>query len=499
MGVSILLAALLPQATQAQADATEAPVVRESAIGDTRQALPGINRIGIASEGPRGLSAAASAGYGITESVLGESDSHHRIAGSLAISARLFPWFATGLTFDGRYDKHSDVPSEGADQGYVGDPRIYVRVGRELKPGILLGAQAGIWFPGNRFPSVILDALSVDLEALAGYRLAALSGTLTFASRIGYRLDRSPESAEALERYSRSDRLALGLSDFDAVLLGLGAVWQRELWEVLFEGTLDMLVGSSAPAFAQSPMRASAGVRYRFGPTSPFRVQVLIEGVFSKRPVVDLGEPLVPVEPRFAALVGLNYRFSWEEPKQQSVVSTSTEPPPEYVQPAGRSMLQGHVLSEDGEPLKGGLIYLKGPAARKVRTDESGNFVIDSLRAGTYTLVLQAPGYQSVTRRVELEEEENKDLTLQMMRIAPKGLLRGIVRSFNGDAVFATVKILPLGVEIKTDDGGSFEVDIVPGEYEVIIRAVGFEEQRRKVRIENKGVTLLNIDLRRSR
>ena len=39
---------------------------------------------------------------------------------------------------------------------------------------------------------------------------------------------------------------------------------------------------------------------------------------------------------------------------------------------------------------------------------------------------------------------------------------------------------------------------VAPGEYTVLLSAPGYERQRRPVRVEQNGVTILNVDLRRA-
>ena len=52
---------------------------------------------------------------------------------------------------------------------------------------------------------------------------------------------------------------------------------------------------------------------------------------------------------------------------------------------------------------------------------------------------------------------------------------------------------------MRADENGEFELEVPPGAYEVVIEANGHDVQRRRVTVEQLGVTVLNVDLRRSR
>src|SRR5581483_3817272 len=89
-------------------------------------------------------------------------------------------------------------------------------------------------------------------------------------------------------------------------------------------------------------------------------------------------------------------------------------------------------------------------------------------------------------------------------RAAASGQLRGQVRSFRGSAVTADVEIEPVAsaeasVRRLRAEAGRFQVDVVPGTYEVRIAAPGYVSQRRRVQVEPNGVTLLNVDLKGAR
>ena len=81
----------------------------------------------------------------------------------------------------------------------------------------------------------------------------------------------------------------------------------------------------------------------------------------------------------------------------------------------------------------------------------------------------------------------------------PAGQLRGLIRSWKGDGLRATIRVEPLGVQAQTDEEGAFAVDVPPGAYQVHIVTKGFRTQTRDVRIEENGVTVINADLRRDR
>ena len=77
----------------------------------------------------------------------------------------------------------------------------------------------------------------------------------------------------------------------------------------------------------------------------------------------------------------------------------------------------------------------------------------------------------------------------------PSGQLQGLVRSLSGSGLRAHIRIEPAGVELETDDAGTFVADVAPGRYEVTIEAAGHEVQRRQVEVKPDGVVILNADL----
>ena len=80
---------------------------------------------------------------------------------------------------------------------------------------------------------------------------------------------------------------------------------------------------------------------------------------------------------------------------------------------------------------------------------------------------------------------------------AAQAQIRGTVRSFSGQALSATVSVAPGGLEVAADEHGEFRIDVAPGSYTVQLRARGYRSQTRKVVVDDNGVTVLNVELRK--
>ena len=112
---------------------------------------------------------------------------------------------------------------------------------------------------------------------------------------------------------------------------------------------------------------------------------------------------------------------------------------------------------------------------------------------------MSAEGYREQTRTIEVTADAPQ-LEIQLEKALPQGQIRGLARSFSGQPIKgATVRIDPLGKEVTVGEGGRFEVDVPPGEYDVIVKATGYADQHRHVRVEANGVVVLDLDMRTRR
>ncbi len=458
---------------------------QEEGVGDAFNALPGVARVGVAGPVSKGITVSAFAGYGYSDAIIADEDTHHRGLGGIAASFRFVDWLAFSLSLDGRYDKHFKAfNGEGTDDGWVGNPRLFVRSGTLLSDRIKLGGQLGVWVPGESAPSIVFKAITLDFTAMGTY---LLSKHFSINANVGFRLDQSAESVDNADQLSDADRISLGVSDSHAVLLGTGATYRLGKLELLGEWTWDLLVGGDRPKALESPMRITAGARYDL--SRDFTVQLLAEVGLSKRPDVAATDPLVPIEPRLGVFAGVIYRTPYARRKP----TTELPPPPKKKEPA---TLQVTVKTADGLVLPGAKIQIGDTQAV---TDAAGQYTHKTQKAETITITASAENYKAKTETVTTVLGEVLDISFELQEVVPPGQLRGVVQSFGGQPLQATIEIVTINKVAKADVDGTFEIDVPPGEYDVVVRADGYAEQKRRIRIEREGVTLLNVDLRRAR
>jgi hypothetical protein len=470
-------------------------------VGDARDALPGLVHVPVAGSVERtGAAVATTAGYGYTEGVLGRGDSHDRLFGTLSGSYAPAAWLAVALRLDGRWEH--DVDPRGSTNGYVGDPRIYARVGTDLAHGFRLGAQLGLWLPGDRPPSLILKATTLDAVALAAY--APEGSRLVLAAFAGWRWDNSAASDPDAAQLSDTARLGLGLNDASGVLSGIGASYRlAHRFELLTDVNADWLVGSSAPSTLDSPIVAAIGGRWDANERGTVSLQASVEVSPSGRPNLAAPHPLVDVEPLVSASIGIVIRPGAPATERAPAPEPSETPTPsETPAPAAptSTSLKGRVTATSGAPLARAHVRLTrtGEEPRAVETDGDGRFELPDVPFGAATLDVEAQGYTTAHRDIGVDAA-SAALSVTLDPAIPPAQIRGLVRDFAGKPVAATVVIEPLGTTAAVRPDGGFEIDVKPGAYEVVITAKGYAPQHRRVTVEPQGVTLLNVDLRSAR
>ncbi|NRA35601.1 MAG: carboxypeptidase regulatory-like domain-containing protein [Polyangiaceae bacterium] len=464
--------------------------------------MPGVFRVGVPTPVPSGVRVAGSGGYAYTEAQSDADGTHHRLMGKLAAVLSPAPAFLFGGNLSGRYDKHPE-----GDSGLVGDPTVMVRwLATDTAPTAAspwsFGVDMDLMMPGGEAPSLIVDALTPSMSLL----LSHTSGSLTLAARGGYRLDNSAAAMHDIERLSDSDRLALGLSEVDAVLAGIAMSYRSGKTEYLAELSADLLVGDGAPDMMQSPMRVGAGVRHAFSDT--LSGELFVDVTLSDRPALLPTDVVIPVEPRSSVWLGLRYgpaaptasTTDTEEEKPVEEKPEETEAPAAAATPTSSAKVS--VVDSNGATIPGATVVLvQGDKKITLKAGEGGALRAEGVPLGKATLQVSAESFVSQSIDVSLEKGKALQTKIQMEPAIPPGQVRGLVRSFRGRGIAATIVILSKEggdavATVQAGKDGHFRVGVEPGSYEVSVEAAGYKSQKRKVRVEENGVTVLNVDLR---
>lgn len=495
--LSVLPALLSVNLALAEAPSRVEPDRQASA--DTSDALPGIHRVGIAAMPGPHYGAAATASYGYTEPQANDGNADHRIAGSLAAGVSPFNFAEFGVRLDYRLDLHGR-DEQGIDQSSSLDVTPLVRTGLDVGRDVHLGAEVRVPFLG----AAAVDGVpspTVDARFLASY--LGLN-SWQFAMHAGYKMGTNGEVIAQSDNLRAGDRVTLGLSEFGALLLGLGASKRISSSVILAEVTSEVLVGSGAPSFGESPFRLTAGLRQSLLPY--LALSALVEVSPLSRAPSAPGDPLVPIEPRVTGMLGLMLRLPEKAPApvvEKTPRPLPVPPPVEVVQPT--ASIRVVVVDHTGHPISDATVTLEYPETKELPGKtiaipllSTNLYVMDSLPPGKARLIIEAELLGGRSEVVELVKDKPTEVTITLSDQAThQSQLRGLVRSYSGEGIKASVSVGPGDHNATCNEQGEFELMLPPGDYQVTISADGFQTQKRSLRVQDEGVTVLNADLQK--
>jgi hypothetical protein len=459
--------------------------------GDGNHARPALLNVPVAAAvHPGGVAAALDVGAGVTEPLVDADEPHQRLGLGAAASVNAARWLNVGLSANGRYDRHGK-DDDGRDDGFLLQSDLSLRAA--WQSGRLgWGAELSAWLPSGRDIGTSFTAVSGDARVLVTHH----GERLVLSGYAGYRFDRSAKAATDAERLRFGDRIALGASDFDAALVGIGVGYTVGRSLLFCEATSRLLLG--APELVESPSFLSVGVRHPLG-TSGLALEVSLSGLLSPRPDDPAGEDLIPIEPRGLLNIGLRYRFGETEPAPPRPLPPAPPPakPAVVVQaPPKPTSVELALRDDQGQPLQRATVTLiQGERETPLSERTPGRYGSEGIEPGPAKLRIVAEGFQPVERDITIGAGRSEQVEVQAQQALPAGQVRGLVRSLRGKAVSAKIRVEPAGGETQTDPEGFFQIDVPPGEYEVVIEAAGYQSQRRAVKVEKQGVVIVNADL----
>lgn len=494
----------------------------DEGLGISSDGLVGGSHVGVLERDARYAAVGLQGGYGFLESVGPNSGAHHSLIGSAAASLRLSPLFSAALGMRGWIQYHPD-DTLGADKTLYGTPELRIRSGGWISRQWALGGDVRVWLPGVSAPSIVWDAVTVDLAALATW---TPTSKMMLGAKAGVRLDRSAEAAPDVDRLRYGDRISLPLCDYHSILTGLVWAFQiRPLW-IWTEFSADWLVGRMAPT-RFSPMRLAAGVRWRLH--ARIQLHATVVTALGPRPNVEIDDPWIPIEPRVSGMLGMTVIFGGdkstasdrnnngeiaqegerlaETPKTEAAQEQNAEketdnaelPETEAVRPVGT--VAATILDKDGLPIAGAKVTVAADGfVREVKTARDGHFEVPDVPEGEATVRVTVPYFNPLEWTAEVQAGETWRQEVPPMQESEVGSqIRGLVRNLDGLPVSAKIVVTPGGHSLSADEMGEFQLDVEPGTYSVVIEAKGYRKQVRKVTVGKNSVEILNVDLRTKR
>lgn len=178
----------------------------------------------------------------------------------------------------------------------------------------------------------------------------------------------------------------------------------------------------------------------------------------------------------------------------------------------GKQMIKGRVLSEEGRPIQGASVIIKGTITG-VATNANGEYFINASIG--QTLVVSFVGFE--TQHILVSKENSATVVLTNLQIASSGEvmiltgmmvrhkpiktrteINGVVVDESGNTVpFATISVNDFKKTVMADEEGKFSINPKKkwDRTELIISSVGYEERRMFVRADDAMEDSVYVEL----
>lgn len=459
------------------------------------RAMPSVLRVGVPVPTPGKVAGMAGAGYGFIDPALGLENSGSRLKGVVGVSATVMPFLLVGADARGHMDLFSSADDDRPN--LYGEPRLTARLVMPASQTLYWGAQLDARFVGAEAPDIDFAATSPSIRGLLGARLASRTW---LGAELGFHLDNSRNALPAPERISSADRVTVGASSSPGIPWGVGVSHRLGFGlELLGELRGEVLVGGDAPSFFESPLGLGLGARH---PLTDYLDAMLSTDVsLSARPGFN-PDAFEPVEPRLGVMLTALFRLGVEKdaPVEPKPVAKPKEPE-KKVEEAPKEPLvpvfpvQGTVVDEGGRPLPDVTVTLTREGADPVeeRSYADGRFEFKEIPEGAVELSFKTPGYDEIKVSIAQDEERKKEVVLYPS--LPAGQVKGEVRDLKGNPLAVTITITPGDKIIQVSEEGTFELELAPGSYTVHFAHPELAPQKRFIRVQDRGVVILNIAL----
>ena len=171
---------------------------------------------------------------------------------------------------------------------------------------------------------------------------------------------------------------------------------------------------------------------------------------------------------------------------------------------ASAGTLTGRIASANiGNPIEGATVQVfdsNGVLVASVLTDANGIYAVENLSAGSYSVVVSAAGFVSATATVTVMAGTAIVLNFSLEEEAVTSILRGrVTDARTGNPIpgaLIEVRVNPVVATAITDENGNFLIAALPpGDYEVRVKAAGFQSQTIRITIGQNEVVIENFAL----
>ena len=499
--VSLAALAVVPAAVsaqdEAQAEVTEFAPDTESVTNGERSAAfdggTGLFFMPVANGVDAGLFLLSAHGEFFSGSdviILGDED--RRFGGRIALSygATENVEVTAGLGAHSNYNSATPLPAPALIQS-VGNLNFGAKYHRDMGQGLRLGGQLGLELPAAAADvGVDFGASAVDLLGLASFDLRDQNLAPARAHvLLGYTAD-STESLFAND-LTKIERFGHGIRGYDVFRVGLGADMPTPYFTPSVEWALNVPV--SAPCnkaeivpcvddagFASYPSTLTLGLKAQpaDGVSLDFGAEL---GVTTKE---SQGTPAVPA---WNIVFGASYVLNPKPVIVERVVEVEVQAEPVKVAPV-MSYVMGTVV--DAATKKAipdvRVRYLETEYSDQVGSSEGKFRSIDFAPGTQVTIQLSAPGYTNRSMRMTVSEQPVSG-TIELQQAIVGGRLVGKVTA-QGDGA-AEISVWLSGEEekrVKVDAAtGTFQADVKPGDYKMVISAPGHASVSESISIRN--------------
>ncbi len=186
--------------------------------------------------------------------------------------------------------------------------------------------------------------------------------------------------------------------------------------------------------------------------------------------------------PQLAGFFGVFYSYSQKEKEKP------------------KGTITGVVMSQRGEPLQG-FVSVPEAGVNRQPTGPDGSFSIEGVPEGVFTLIVEAPGFELWSSKVQVRAGEITLVNAFLRSKAEKpekGVMAGkVFDKLSGKPLKAKVSVSELGLEVETDSAtGIFKLkDIPEGLYTLSIEVPGYEPTMEVVAVKAGEPTVKDIAL----